>query len=107
MNRYYYYYYYFKSTLKECESEDDKGMNRYYYYYYHHYFKSTLKECESEDEGVNRSASVLATLAHITLSSPICEKRAIAMLFQATKEQFLDEDLVRKVCSGFDSYSDI
>ena len=40
---------------------------------------------------------MLACIRHIALVSPICEKRAVALLFQAVKEQFLDEDLVKKV----------
>ena len=59
--------------------------------------KETLSEEETEDEGVNRSSSMLACLKQIALISPICEKRAIALLFQAVKEQFLDKDLVKKV----------
>ena len=61
--------------------------------------KETLSEEEREDEGVNRSSSMLACLKQIALISPICEKRAIALLFQAVKEQFLDKDLVKKVKS--------
>ncbi|CAH3032263.1 unnamed protein product [Porites lobata] len=57
----------------------------------------TLSEEEREDEGVNRSSSMLACLKQIALISPICEKRAIALLFQAVKEQFLNKDLVKKV----------
>lgn len=57
----------------------------------------TLKDDEKEDEGVNRSSSMLACLKQICLISPICEKRAIALLFQAVNEQFLDKDLVKKV----------
>lgn len=57
----------------------------------------TLTDDEREDEGVNRSSSMLACLKQICLISPICEKRAIALLFQAVKEQFLDKDLVKKV----------
>ena len=56
-----------------------------------------MSEEEREDEGVNRSSSMLACLKEIALISPICEKRAIALLFQAVKEQFLDKDLVKKV----------
>ena len=56
-----------------------------------------MSEEEREDEGVNRSSSMLACLKQIALISPICEKRAIALLFQAVKEQFLDKDLVKKV----------
>ena len=40
---------------------------------------------------------MLACLKQIALISPICEKRAIALLFQAVKEQILDKDLVQKV----------
>ena len=58
-----------------------------------------MSEEEREDEGVNRSSSMLACLKQIALISPICEKRAIALLFQAVKEQFLDKDLVKKVKS--------
>ena len=58
-----------------------------------------MSEEEREDEGVNRSSSMLACLKQIALVSPICEKRAIALLFQAVKEQFLDKDLVKKVKS--------
>ena len=58
-----------------------------------------MSEEEREDEGVNRSSSMLACLKEIALISPICEKRAIALLFQAVKEQFLDKDLVKKVKS--------
>ena len=43
---------------------------------------------------------MLACLKHICLLSPICEKRAVALLFQAIKEQFLDQDLVIKVSEG-------
>ncbi|XP_074626555.1 serine-protein kinase ATM-like isoform X2 [Acropora palmata] len=57
----------------------------------------TLTDDEREDEGVNRSSSMLACLKQICLISPICEKRAIALLFQAVNEQFLDKDLVKKV----------
>ena len=57
----------------------------------------SLTDEESEDEGVNRSSSMLTCLKQICLVSPICEKRAIALLFQAVKEQFLDKDLVKKV----------
>jgi len=57
----------------------------------------SLSDEESEDEGVNRSSSMLACLKQIALISPICEKRAIALLFQAVKEKFLDKDLVKKV----------
>ncbi|XP_066028150.1 serine-protein kinase ATM isoform X2 [Pocillopora verrucosa] len=57
----------------------------------------SLSDDESEDEGVNRSSSMLACIRHIALVSPICEKRAVALLFQAVKEQYLDEDLVKKV----------
>ena len=57
----------------------------------------TLTDDEREDEGVNRSSSMLACLKQICLISPICEKRAVALLFQAVKEQFLDKDLVMKV----------
>ena len=56
-----------------------------------------MSEEEREDEGVNRSSSMLACPKEIALISPICEKRAIALLFQAVKEQFLDKDLVKKV----------
>ena len=56
-----------------------------------------MSEEEREDEGVNRSSSMLACLKQIALISPMCEKRAIALLFQAVKEQFLDKDLVKKV----------
>lgn len=59
--------------------------------------KPSLSDEESEDEGVNRSSSMLACLKQIALISPICEKRTIALLFQAVKEQFLDKDLVKKV----------
>ena len=58
-----------------------------------------MSEEEREDEGVNRSSSMLACLKQIALISPICEKRAIALLFQAVKEQFLNKDLVKKVKS--------
>lgn len=58
-----------------------------------------MSEEEREDEGVNSSSSMLACLKEIALISPICEKRAIALLFQAVKEQFLDKDLVKKVKS--------
>ena len=58
-----------------------------------------MSEEEREDEGVNRSSSMLACLKQIALISPVCEKRAIALLFQAVKEQFLDKDLVKKVKS--------
>ena len=58
-----------------------------------------MSEEEREDEGVNRSSSMLACPKEIALISPICEKRAIALLFQAVKEQFLDKDLVKKVKS--------
>ena len=58
-----------------------------------------MSEEEREDECVNRSSSMLACLKQIALVSPICEKRAIALLFQAVKEQFLDKDLVKKVKS--------
>ena len=58
-----------------------------------------MSEEEREDEGVNRSSSMLACLKEIALISPICEKRAIALLFQAVKEQFLNKDLVKKVKS--------
>ena len=57
----------------------------------------TLTDDEREDEGVNRSSSMLACLKQICLISPICEKRAIALLFQAVNEQVLDKDLVKKV----------
>lgn len=57
----------------------------------------SLTDDEREDEGVNRSSSMLACLKQICLISPICEKRAIALLFQAVNEQFLDKDLVKKV----------
>ena len=59
--------------------------------------KLSLSDEESEDEGVNRSSSMLACLKQIAVISPICEKRAIALLFQAVKEKFLDRDLVKKV----------
>lgn len=59
--------------------------------------KPSLSDDESEDEGVNRSSSMLACIKHIALISPICEKRAVALLFQAVKERFLDKDLVKKV----------
>ena len=59
--------------------------------------KLSLSDEESEDEGVNRSSSMLACLKQIALISPICEKRAIALLFQAVKEKFLVKDLVKKV----------
>ena len=59
--------------------------------------KLSLSDEESEDEGVNRSSSMLACLKQIALISPICEKRAIALLFHAVKEKFLDKDLVKKV----------
>lgn len=59
--------------------------------------KPSLSDEESEDEGVNRSSSMLACLKQIALISPICEKRTVALLFQAVKEQFLDKDLVKKV----------
>ena len=40
---------------------------------------------------------MLACIRHIALVSPICEKRAVALLFQAVKEQYLDENSVKKV----------
>ena len=69
--------------------------------------KPSLSNEESEDEGVNRSSSMLACLKQIALISPTCEKRAIALLFQAVKEQFLDKDLVKKVKWPYAVYNNV
>ena len=61
------------------------------------FLQPDLSREESEDEGVNRSCSTLSCLKRVCLFSPVCEKRAVALVFQAIKEQFLDRDLVTKV----------
>lgn len=74
-----------------------KHGKTHFIYFLLYFIKPSLSDEENEDEGVNRSSSMLACLKQIALISPICEKRAIALLFQAVKEQFLDKDLVKKV----------
>ncbi len=58
-------------------------------------FKKKLNE--SEDEGVNRAASLLSAFKTIVSVSCWCEPKVICLLFQATKEQKLDQGIVAKV----------
>ncbi|CAB3982970.1 serine- kinase ATM [Paramuricea clavata] len=55
------------------------------------------KLSESEDEGVNRAASLLSAFKTIVTVSCWCEAKVICLLFQATKEQKLDQEIVAKV----------
>ena len=61
------------------------------------FFKTKLSESESEDEGVNRAASLLLTCKTIVTTSSWCEPKIICLLFEATKEQKFDQELVAKV----------
>lgn len=61
------------------------------------FFKTKLSENESEDEGVNRAASLLSAFKTIVTTSCWCEPKIICLLFEATKEQKFDQELVAKV----------
>ena len=58
------------------------------------FFKTKLRENESEDEGVNRAASLLSAFKTIVTASSWCEPKIISLLFEATKEQKFDQELV-------------
>jgi hypothetical protein len=62
------------------------------------FFQTKLSESGSEDEGVNRAASLLSAFKTIVTVSCWCEAKVICLLFQATKEQKLDQEIVAKVC---------
>ena len=59
------------------------------------FFNTKLSENESEDQGVNRAASLCSGFKTIvTTSSLVCEPKIISLLFEATKEQKFDQELV-------------
>ena len=66
------------------------------------YFQENLTEGEVEDLSANRGATLLYVLKTVACSSSICEKRAIALLFQDYKERLLDMKLVGKVSISYD-----
>lgn len=61
------------------------------------FFKTKLSKNEDEDEGVNRAASFLSAYKTIVTTSCWCEPKIICLLFEATKEQKLDQELVAEV----------
>ena len=61
------------------------------------FFKTQLSKNKDEDEGVNRAASFLQAYKTIVTTSCWCEPKIICLLFEATKEQKLDQELVAEV----------
>lgn len=64
-------------------------------------FQATLRECAKEDEKVNRAASLLSAFKTIMTVSYWCERKVVCLIFEATKEQQLDQCMVAKVCLFF------
>ena len=58
------------------------------------FFNTKLSENESEDSGVNRAASLLSAFKTIVTMSSWCLPKIISLLFEATKEQKFDQELV-------------
>ncbi|KAJ8280888.1 hypothetical protein GJAV_G00060510 [Gymnothorax javanicus] len=52
---------------------------------------------EREDEACNRGATLLKALAVVLCCSPVCEKQALFALFQAHRENAIQEPLLKKV----------
>lgn len=58
------------------------------------------KDCspgDQRDESSNRRASLLRSLCVVLCCSPVCEKQALFALFQAYKENNIEEQLIKKV----------
>ena len=60
-----------------------------------------VSEDEIEDVSANRAATLLYVLKQIAVSSSLCEKKALALLFHDYTEKFLDLKLVGKVLITF------
>ena len=62
------------------------------------FFSNTkLSENESEDEGVNGEPSLFSAFKTMVTTRSWCEPKIISMLFEATKEQKFDQELVQIV----------
>ena len=57
------------------------------------FFNTKLSENESEDEGVNRAASLLSAFKTIVTTSRWCQPKIISLLFEATMEQKIDQEV--------------
>lgn len=68
------------------------------------FLQEELSNGENEDEGVNRAASLLSAFKNIIAVSCWCEPKVVSLIFQATKEQKLDQETVAKVCETIIKY---
>ena len=62
------------------------------------FFNTKLSENESEDEGVNRAASLLSAFKTIVTTSRWCQPKIISLLFEATMEQKIDQEVEVTTC---------